>query len=275
MDQQAATAWVPDDVDPSVPSAARVYDFLLGGSHNFAVDRMAAEAARQAMPGIERVARLNRAFLGRVVRFMLGEGIRQFLDLGSGIPTVGPVHQIAQANHPDCRVVYVDRERIAVAHSELMLGANDHAAIVHADFRRPDDIFGSPQARQLLRLDEPVGVLMLALLHYVPDEADPAALVAEYCRRVPVGSYLAISHLTSDQNTDKITAAVDGFNRSRGADQATPRSYAEIETMFGDTELVAPGLVGCGLWRPAGPGDIVDDADTNAQLYGGVARKAH
>jgi hypothetical protein len=206
------------------------------------------------------------------VRFMIGEGIRQFLDLGSGIPTVGNVHQVAKQATPDCRVVYVDRDPIAVAHSELMLAANDQTEIVHADFQYPDNIFGSHQARRLLNLDEPVGVLMLALLHWIPDELDPAALVAEYRRRVPAGSYLAISHLTSDQHTDEITSAVGMFNRAKG-DQATLRAYPQIEAMFGDFELVEPGLVGCALWRPGGIGDISDDPQTNSQIYGGVGRK--
>jgi hypothetical protein len=230
-------------------------------------------AAEKIMPGIQKVARLNRAFLGRAVRFMIGEGIRQFLDLGSGIPTVGNVHQVADAESPDCRVVYVDRDPIAVAHSELMLASNDQAAIVHADFQYPDNIFDSPQVRRLLNLDEPVGVLMLALLHWIPDELDPPALVAEYRRRVLPGSYLAISHLSDDQHTDEITSAVGMFNRAKGTDQATLRTYPEIEAMFGDFELVEPGLVGCALWRPGGIGDISDDAQTNSQIYGGVARK--
>jgi hypothetical protein len=264
--------WVPPGIDTTVPSGARTYDFLLGGGHNFEADRQAGIAAEKIMPGIQNVARLNRAFLSRVVQFMIGEGIRQFLDLGSGIPTVGNVHQIAEQAAPGCRVVYVDRDPIAVAHSELMLAGNDRAAIVHADFQYPDNIFTSKQARRLLDLDEPVGVLMLALLHWIPDALAPAALVAHYRRRVPVGSYLAISHLTSDQHTDDITSAVGMFNRAKG-DQATLRTYPEIEVMFGDFELVEPGLVGCALWRPGGVGDIDDDPQTNSQIYGGVARK--
>jgi hypothetical protein len=265
--------WVPPGIDTSVPSGARTYDFLLGGAHNFAVDRQVGMAAEKIMPGIQKVARMNRAFLGRVVRFMIDEGIRQFLDLGSGIPTVGNVHQVAERENPDCRVVYVDRDPIAVAHSELLLAANDRAAILHADFQRPDDIFGSSQVRRLLNLDEPVGVLMLALLHWIPDELDPVALVAEYRGRVPAGSYLGISHLSNAQHTDEITSAVGMFNRAKGTDQATLRTYPEIEAMFGDFELVEPGLVGCGLWRPGGVGDISDDPQTNSQIYGGVGRK--
>ncbi|WP_037269056.1 SAM-dependent methyltransferase [Kibdelosporangium aridum] len=272
---QQQDSWIPPDIDTDTPSGARTYDYLLGGSHNFAADRHAAEAAERIMPGIAQVARLNRAFLGRVVRFMIDQGIRQFLDLGSGMPTVGNVHQIADRAHPGCRVVYVDRDPIAVAHSELMLAANDHAAIVHADVQYPEDIFASSPACRLINLDEPVGVLMLALLHWIPDEADPGAVVADYRRRVPVGSYLAISHLTSDQQTDQITSAVGMFNRAKGTDQATPRPYSQVEAMFGDFELVEPGLVGCGHWRPAGTGDITDDPETNRQIYGGVGRKVH
>lgn len=275
MDQQRTDEWVPPGIDMTTPSGARTYDYLLGGAHNFEVDRLAAQHAMKIMPGIEKVARLNRAFLGRVVRFMVGEGIRQFLDLGSGIPTVGPVHHVADTENPGgCRVVYVDRDPIAVAHSELMLAANDRAEIVHADVRRPADIFGSAQVRRLLDLDEPVGVLMIALLHWIPDEDDPAGLVAEYRRRLPAGSYLAVSHLTSDQHTETIDSAVSSFNSARGIDQATPRPYSRIEAMFGEFELVEPGLVGCAVWRPRGSGDITDDPDTNAQMYGGVGRKS-
>jgi hypothetical protein len=265
--------WIPPGIDISTPSGARTYDFLLGGAHNFPADRAAAERAEELMPGIRDVARLNRAFLGRVVRFMMADGIRQFLDLGSGIPTVGNVHQVAEQIDPGCRVVYVDRDPIAVAHSELILAGNDHAAIVHADLRDPDDIFTSPEVGRLLNLDEPVGMLMVALLHWIPDEADLPALLAEYRRHLPVGSYLAISHLTSDQQTDRIDSAVGMFNGSKGRDQATTRTYSQVRTMFGDLDVVEPGLVGCALWRAGGPGDISDHSDANAQMYGGVAKK--
>nr|WP_232328547.1 SAM-dependent methyltransferase [Kibdelosporangium sp. MJ126-NF4] len=265
--------WIPPDIDTDKPSGARTYDFLLGGAHNFAADRQAATMAEKIMPGIQKVARLNRAFLGRTVRFMINQGIRQFLDLGSGIPTVGNVHQVADQTSPGCRVVYVDRDPVAVAHSELMLADNDHAAIVHADLRYPDHVFNSAPVRRLLNLDEPVGLLMMALLHWIPDEWDPHALVAEYRARIPVGSYLGLSHLSTDQHTAEITDAVDMFNRSKGTDQATPRPFEVVEEMFGDFELVEPGLVGCALWRPASTGDVTDDPETNSQIYGGVAKK--
>lgn len=265
--------WVPPGIDTTKPSGSRTYDYLLGGAHNFQADREAAEQAEKVMPGIRDVARLNRAFLGRVVRTLMDLGIRQFLDIGSGIPTVGNVHQIAEEIDPRCRVVYVDRDPIAVAHSKMLLRDKENATIAHADFTDPDGIFATPEVRGLLRFDEPVGLLMVAMLHWIPDDSDPHRLLAEYRRRVPAGSYLAISHLVSDRDSDRINSAVGSFNSARGHDQATTRSYHEVETMFGEFELLEPGLVGCALWRPDGPGDISDDPRTNTQLYGGVARK--
>lgn len=265
--------WVPAGIDTATPSGARTYDYLLGGAHNFQADRDAAVYAEKIMPGVRDVARLNRAFLGRVVRFMVHEGIRQFIDLGSGIPTVGNVHEIAGGIDPDCRVVYVDRDPIAVAHSRLLLKSTDRAAIVEADFCDPESIFTSPEVRQLLDLSEPVGALMVALLHWIPDEKGLPALLAEHRERLPVGSYLAISHLSSDQQTDRIDGAVEMFNGSKGRDMATTRTYEEIEAMFGDFDLVEPGLTGCALWRPGGPGDISENPEANAQIYGGVAKK--
>ncbi|MEU0531429.1 SAM-dependent methyltransferase [Amycolatopsis tolypomycina] len=274
MTQHQEEEWVPPGIDTTKPSSSRTYDYLLGGAHNFQADRDAAEQAEKIMPGIRDVARLNRAFLGRVVRTLMDLGIRQFLDIGSGIPTVGNVHQIAGEIDPGCRVVYVDRDPIAVAHSKMLLSASEHATIAHADFTDPDGIFSHPEVRRLLDFDAPVGLLTVAMLHWIPDSEDPHALLARYRDHVAPGSYLAISHLVSDQDSDRINSAVGTFNRARGHDQATTRTYKEVETMFGDFDLIEPGLVGCALWRPAGPADISDDPHTNTQLYGGVARKA-
>jgi hypothetical protein len=265
--------WVPPGIDTTKPSSSRTYDYLLGGAHNFQADRGAAEQAEKIMPGLRDIARLNRAFLGRVVRSLMGLGIRQFLDIGSGIPTVGNVHQIVEEIDPRCRVVYVDRDPIAVAHSEMLLRASEYATIVHADFADPEGIFADPAVRRLLNFGEPIGLLMVAMLHWIPDESDPHGLLAQYRRRVPAGSHLAISHLVSDRGSDRINSAVGTFNRAKGHDQATTRTYREVETMFGDFALIEPGLVGCALWRPGGPADISDDPRANTQLYGGVARK--
>jgi hypothetical protein len=267
--------WVPQGVDTSVPSMARVYDFMLGGGHNFAVDRGVGAQIEVAMPGLRQAARVNRAFLGRVVRFMAGQGVRQFLDIGSGIPTVGNVHQIAQREDPECHVVYVDRDPVAVAHSELMLMANDRAAVVQADMRDPESILGSPEVRRLLNFDEPVGLLMLLVLHWVPDEADLLNLLDRYQRPLAAGSYLAITHVTGDNQGEGLGQATEAIERSKSPDQVNLRTHAEICKMFGDFELIEPGLVGCALWRPGGPGDISDSPDMNMLVYGGVGRKNH
>lgn len=270
----AAQDWVPEGIDISVPSIARLYDFMLGGGHNFAADRAVGAQIERAMPGLRQAARVNRAFLGRVVRFMVAQGIRQFLDIGSGIPTVANVHEVAQAADPECRVVYVDRDLVAVAHSELMLAGNDRAAVVEADMRDPEGILNSPQVRRLLDLDEPVGLLMLLMLHWVPDEDDPAGLMARYRRPLAPGSYLAITHVTDDNQDDRLTEASDAIERSRSRDQVTFRSRPRIAAMLGDFELVDPGVVGCAMWRPGGPADIADVADMNTLVYAAVGRKS-
>jgi hypothetical protein len=265
--------WVPRIVDTSAPSGARTYDYLLGGSHNFAADRAMADQAERAVPGIRAAARLNRAFLARAVRLMIDQGIRQFLDIGSGIPTVGNVHEIAQRENPSSRVIYVDKDPIAVAHSELMLMGNDRAAVIEADMREPTTILDHPATRGLLNFDEPIGLLFLLVLHWVPDEANPAKLVAIYRDALPAGSYLAITHMTDDIQMDKITAVADIVRENRGAGQVFPRTRAEVTQLFGDFELLPPGLVPTGTWRPGGVGDIAEDPEMNELSFAGVARK--
>ncbi|MFI7680694.1 SAM-dependent methyltransferase [Actinophytocola sp. NPDC049390] len=266
--------WVPGIIDTSAPSGARTYDYLLGGSHNFEADRAMADQVERAVPGIRAAARLNRAFLARAVRFMIGEGIRQFLDIGSGIPTVGNVHEIAQQEHPDCRVVYVDKDPIAVAHSELMLTGNDRAGMVEADMREPEGILTHPVTRSLIDFDQPVGLLFLLVLHWIPDDADPATLVSRYRSALAPGSYLALTHMTDDIQGDKIHAVAGVVRESRGAGQVFPRTRTEISTLFGDFALVEPGLVPTGTWRPGGAGDISDDPEMNELSFAGVARKS-
>lgn len=257
----------------SAPSVARMYDFMLGGGHNFAVDRELGLQIERAMPGLRQAAWVNRAFLGRAVRFMVAQGIRQFLDIGSGIPTVGNVHEIAQQVDPRCRVVYVDRDPIAVAHSELMLIDNDRAAVVQADMREPDDIFSRPEVRRLLNSEEPIGLLMLLMLHWVPDEHDQLGLLARYRERLASGSYLAVTHVTSDEQNAQLTDATEAIERSKSPDQVNLRTHAQILPMFGDLELVEPGLVGCAMWRPSETGDLADVPDMNSLVYAGIGRK--
>ncbi|MGW5721491.1 SAM-dependent methyltransferase [Amycolatopsis sp. NPDC003865] len=266
--------WVPPGVDISVPSMARTYDFMLGGGHNFAVDRAVGEQIERAMPGLRDAARVNRAFLGRAVRFMTANGIRQFLDIGSGIPTVANVHEVAQAQDPDCRVVYVDRDPVAVAHSELILAGNDHAAIVQADMRDPEKILESPQVRGLLDLEKPIGLLMLLMLHWVPDESGPLDLVGRYSSALVPGSFLAITHVTGDHQGENLEDATDVIKESRSPDQVTLRTHAQVTALFSGFEIVEPGLVGCGEWRPSGPADISAAAEMNMLVYAGIGRKS-
>ncbi|GAA0606674.1 SAM-dependent methyltransferase [Kutzneria viridogrisea] len=271
MTDQAA--WVPPEVDPSIPSIARAYDYMLGGAHNFTADRQLAEQAEKAVPGSRQIARLNRSFLARAVRVLVESGVRQFLDIGSGVPTVGNVHEIAQRSAPESRVLYVDKDPIAVAHSQLILAGNENADVLREDLRNPEAILESKQAKRLLDLDEPVAVLMVMMLHWVPEQDDPYGLVGRYRDAICPGSYLAISHVTADQRQDQISEAADVIQRAKSPDQLAYRTHAQVVRLFEGMELLDPGVVGCGLWRTGGSGDFADEPDLNSHVYAGVARK--
>jgi hypothetical protein len=264
------SSWVPDGIDVDLPSAARVYDFLLGGGHNFAADRALAEDLAGVLP-VRDMARMNRAFLRRAVLFMAEAGIRQYVDLGSGIPTVGNVHEVAQQARPGSRVVYVDHERIAVAHSDLLLRDNDGAAIIQADLRKPEAILYAPQLRRLVDFSEPVGLLMVGVAQFVPDEDDPWALAARYRDELATGSYFALSAFTSDNAPEGMAGAVEMFKQSQ--DPIYPRTRAEITRMFDGYHLVEPGVVYTPLWHPERPEDVEDDVE-RSNLYAGVGYKA-
>ncbi|GAA3461525.1 SAM-dependent methyltransferase [Saccharothrix longispora] len=234
------------------------------------MDRAVGERIEEATPGLRTAARVNRAFLGRVVRFMLERGVRQFLDIASGIPTVGNVHEVARAWVPEARVVHVDRDPVAVAHSELMLVGNDLAGVVRADTRDPDAVLGDPEVRRLLDLDQPVGLLML---HWVPDEDDPVGLVGRYRDAPAPGGFLALTHVTGDHQGDDLAAATDVIKRSKGPDQVTLRPRRAVAELFTGVDLVEPGLVGGGEWRPGGPADIAEEPGMNMLVCAGVGRK--
>ncbi len=261
--------WVPDEVDLDTPSSARIYDYLLGGAHNFAMDRAAAERLLTAVPARD-MARLNRAFLRRVVLFLVESGIRQFLDLGSGIPTVGNVHEVAQGCDPTCRVLYVDIEPVAVAHSDLLLTDNPNAAMVHADLRAPDTILDSRAARELLDLDQPLGLLVVGVMQFVPDVDDPWSVVAGYRDRMVAGSYLAMSHFTPDGMPEAMARAVEVFRTTQ--EPAYPRSKAEVARFFDGFELADPGIVYTSQWRPESPDDPGENPH-QSNLYAAVGRK--
>jgi hypothetical protein len=263
-------SWVPEGLDLDRPSAARIYDYLLGGAHNFAHDRELAERFLKAQPYAREIARLNRAFLRRVVLYMIGAGIRQFLDLGSGIPTVGNVHEIAQKADPNARVVYVDYEDVAVAHSSLMLADNNRAAIVQADLTDPRAVLDHPDTQELLDRTQPVGLLMVGVFHFVPDALDPKGIVAAYRDAVVPGSHLGFSQFTADMMPAEMARIVEVMSHSR--DPMFPRSHAEITELFDGFDLVPPGVVATSEWRPQSPTDTCDDPD-RAGIYAGVGRR--
>ena len=263
-------SWVSTEVDLEHPSAARVYDYYLGGSHNFAVDRQMARRAMELWPDLPLIMQANRAFLRRSVRYLVSQGITQFLDIGSGIPTVGNVHEVAQVASPEARVVYVDIDPVAVAHSRDILAGNDRADIVQGDLRDVLAILDDPRAKRLIDPTQPLGVLMVAMLHFVPDAADPANIVAQYRKMMAPGSYLVVSHASHDGRPDQAGAHTELYQRT-----ATPmrmRSRLEIEALLDGFELVPPGVVFLPLWRPDSPVDV-DDHPERFTGYAVVGRR--
>ncbi|SDN20271.1 SAM-dependent methyltransferase [Allokutzneria albata] len=245
--------WVCGDIDLTKPSTARVYDYYLGGSHNFAVDRRQARQAIALWPELPKIMQANRAFLRRAVRFCVARGVRQFLDVGSGIPTVGNVHEIAQRADPDCRVVYVDIDPIAVAHSRALLAESraPRTATLQADLRKPEQILDDPGVRELLDFDEPVALLMVSALHFVSPNDNPAALLEQYAEVLVPGSPLVISHGTADGRPERATAHEELYHRT-----GTPiwmRPADEIAGFFAGFDMVDPGLVYLSQWRPESP----------------------
>jgi hypothetical protein len=248
MSQENRPVWAPDEVDIYTPSPARMYDYYLGGSHNFAADRALAEETIKRWPDVRHLARANRAFLRRAVSALAADGVDQFLDLGAGIPTVGAVHEVARAANPWARTVYVDADLVAFTHSTRLLADHPHTSVVHADMREPSAVLSDPALTGLLDLSRPIAVLMLAVLPFVPEDDDPTGIVAGYRDATAPGSYLVISHGTGDYRPEEANRAVDVYRRSSHA--ITLRSRAEIRTLLDGYELLEPGLVDMIHWRP-------------------------
>jgi len=259
---------VPEDISADRPSVARLYDFFLGGHHNFAADRELGRRLLSVEPNARQIVAENRAFLGRAVRFLLASGVRQFIDLGSGIPTQENVHEIAQRGAADARVVYVDNDPVAVAHSRQILGANPLVTVVGADLRDPAAVLGHQKVRDLIDFGLPVGVLMITVLHFVPDSDDPEGIVAGFAAALAPGSYLAISHATQEAVPGTVAQVQDLYKSTTAA--AHPRTSAEILRFFAGFELVEPGLVYLPLWRPDG---APPEHPERAWFYAGVGRK--
>ncbi|MEV8531318.1 SAM-dependent methyltransferase [Streptomyces sp. NPDC051211] len=272
-------AWAPPGIDISVPSVSRIYDYYLGGSHNFEVDRQAARRAMEFMPGLPKIMQANRAFMRRAVRYAVAQGVTQFLDIGSGIPTFGNVHEVAQAASPDARVVYVDHDPVAVAHSRAVLTDEERTAITAADLRKPTEILNSPEVTGLLDLDRPVALLLVAVLHFLEDADEPYAAVAALRDALAPGSLLVLTHASYEGvplSREVAGGAVGVYRDIRNP--LVMRTGTEIGRFFDGFELVEPGLVQMPRWRPDDPAD----ADANAQEedpyafsgFGGVGRKA-
>jgi hypothetical protein len=249
----------PPTGDVAKPAtAARIYDYLLGGTHNFPADRAAAQMLVQAVPTITGIARSNRAFLRRAVRFLGDAGIRQFVDVGSGIPTAGHVHEVAESV-PDARVVYVDLDPVAVSESLELLERNDRATAIRADLRDAQAILDHPDLQRLIDFDQPVALLLVSMLHFVEDDA--YAAVERLVAALGSGSYLAISHGTvPDEDRPGNVDEARAVYRSNTSTPLNTRSRAEITRFFAGLDLVEPGLVWAPLWRPA-PGDPEDFTD--------------
>jgi hypothetical protein len=264
----------PIDLQTDRPHSARVYDYLLGGKDNFPADREVAEADLRANPASRVGPRQNRAFLCRAVRFLAAEaGIRQFLDVGTGIPTSPNTHEVAQGVAPECRIVYVDNDPIVLAHARARLASSPEGRTqyIDADLREPQRILDSPQLRQTLDLGQPVGLLLFATMHLVPDELDPYGIVARLVDPLVPGSYLALSQITPDFAPEawERTKEIAG----RGGVTMRPRSRTDIARYFTGLEIVEPGLQVVHRWRPDPDENPDEIPDALVSMYGGVARK--
>lgn len=267
-----ADRWAPDDVSQDRPSVARMYDYFLGGYHNFAIDRMAAERVVQISPDAPLIMQANRAFLRRAVNYLLEQGIDQFLDFGSGIPTVGNVHEVAQATNPAARTVYVVLDPVAVRHGEAILEGNANVSIIQADARDARHILEHPEVRWQLDFDRPVGVLLVSILLFIPDDDEVHRSIRRLCDALAPGSYLVISHGTYEDVSPELVAQVQTLY-SRTTTLVKSRSRAEIQEFFRGLELVDPGLVHVPLWRPEGPEDLFVDTPGRSVNFAAVGRK--
>ncbi|WP_374984702.1 SAM-dependent methyltransferase [Streptomyces fradiae] len=265
-------AWAPPGIDLSVPSVSRIYDYYLGGSHNFEVDREAARRAMEFLPGLPKIMQANRAFMRRAVRHAVGEGVTQFLDVGSGIPTFGNVHEVARQAAPDARVVYVDHDPVAVAHSKAVLDGDDRADIAAADLRKPHDILNSPEVGRLLDLDRPVALLLVAVLHFLEDADRPHEAVATLRDALAPGSLLIVTHASFDGipvPQEQAGGTVGVYRDIRNP--LVMRSRDEVARFFDGLGMVEPGLVSMPHWRPDTPPEQEDPYAFSG--FAGVGRK--
>jgi hypothetical protein len=267
MDDEQA----PAGVDPTVPSVARMYDYYLDGKDNFASDREAAENVIKAVPGIREMARANRAFLSRAVTEIAGHGVRQFLDIGSGLPTQENVHQVVHRTTPEARVVYVDNDPIVMAHGRALLEDNPYTTVIQADMREPKALLDHPEIRARIDFDQPVAVLLLAMIHFIPDDEAAATTIAEVRKKLVPGSYLMLSHGYAGNLPEETIAEGKGAYRSTSAGSVTLRTPAHLAAYTDGLEVLDPGIVPVQAWRPEFEGDAEYDLGKPA-ILGVVAR---
>ncbi len=245
--EEQAPAWV---VDPGTPSVARMYDYYLGGKDNFAADREAAEKIISILPNAREVARTNRAFLVRAVRHLARSGIRQFLDIGTGLPTQENVHQVAQAEAPESRVVYVDNDPIVLAHARALLADNPRSIVIDGDMRKPESILDHPGVLTHLDFTRPVALIMLAVLHFVTDDAEAARVVGAFREPLAPGSHLVVSHITQgDLDEDAVRRGRDVYTATT-AGGIVPRTAAQVRCFLDGLHVLEPGVVPLDRWRP-------------------------
>jgi hypothetical protein len=264
--------WLPPEINVGVAHPARVYDYFLGGKDNFAADRALGDALTAQIPSAPYSARANRAFLGRAVRYLVEErGVRQFLDVGTGIPSAGNTHEVAQALAPDTRALYVDNDPIVLAHARALMSSHPAGAtaFIQADAREPGKILANPALRATLDLAEPVALMLVSILPFFRDDENPRGIVSTLLDALPSGSYLAISHITADFIKPEQAANAVAAGQQSGVTYV-PRTQAEIAAFFSGLDLVEPGVVPLLTWRP----DDGEPADPHAaSAYAGLARK--
>lgn len=264
-----------DGASVATPSAPRVYDFLLGGKDNYECDRVAAEKVLEVLPHADVVARQNRSFMHRAAGFLAEQGVTQYLDIGTGIPTSPNLHEVVQARQPDARVVYVDNDQLVMRHAEALLQSTTEQGYVtclEADLRDPHTILGVLRGREDLDFREPIGLSLNAVLHFLPDADEPYGSVETLVEALPPGSWLTVSHVTPDFAPEGVTAVVEQYRAAAISAQA--RTRGEVERFFTGLELAEPGLVLIHRWRPGeAPRGGVELLDEWVSCYGGVARK--
>ena len=267
----------PHDSVPTVASASRVYDFFLGGDDHYDVDRVAASFILRAFPWTGVLAKHNRHFVQRAVRYMSDEGIDQFLDLGSGLPTMGHVHEIVHADNPAARVVYSDYERYAVDKGRQILADNPNATEIFADFMRPDTILNNDEVREMLDFAKPIGLLMASILHFIGPEAGPYRIVEKFKAAMAPGSIFALSHGSWDGMTDELRLKMSDMQRAYNlnvAENTVTRSLSEISTFFHQWDIIEPGLVLMPDWRPDTPNYTPSPTDeARLVMFAAAARK--